>query len=132
MLIDQLPALTDPIDSDELPIERGTTSYKVTKANLLKANLKASDIVTTAGQNTYGTLAANAESGDYTIPISNPGYTPIAVTSIDVYGTGSKSVNVFRAGINSAKTGVYCRFANLSDSATGELRLSPRIIWIKS
>lgn len=95
-------------------------------------NMQASDIVFTGDQHTYGTLAANAESGDYTIPISNPGYTPLAVMRIDVYGTGSKSINVFRATVNSAKTGVYCRFANLSDTATGELRLAPRIMWIKS
>jgi hypothetical protein len=39
MLIDQLPALTNPVDSDELPIERGTTAYKITRKNLNKDNI---------------------------------------------------------------------------------------------
>lgn len=41
MLIDQLPTIPTVEDTDELPIEKGTTTYKVTKANLLASTISA-------------------------------------------------------------------------------------------
>lgn len=47
MLIDQLPTLSSTTDTDEIPIERGTTTYKTTLQKLLEsAAKKVGDIFT--------------------------------------------------------------------------------------
>lgn len=44
MIIDGLPALTTPTTGDEMPIERGTATYKVTLDNLSKAIVSLLDM----------------------------------------------------------------------------------------
>jgi hypothetical protein len=38
MLIDQLPTLASPIGTDEIPIERGTTTYKTPLSNVINTS----------------------------------------------------------------------------------------------
>lgn len=44
MIIDSLPILTDPTTGDEMPIERGQATYKVTLDNLSKAIVSQLDM----------------------------------------------------------------------------------------
>jgi len=44
MIIDSLPALATPTTGDEMPIERGTATYKVTLDNLSKAIISQLDM----------------------------------------------------------------------------------------
>lgn len=56
MIIDQLPLLGGDVDSnDEIPIERGTTSYKTTKAALVKSAADAAAAAQTAADNAQTT-----------------------------------------------------------------------------
>lgn len=69
MLIDQLPVLADPNGEEEIPIERGTSLYKIKLKNLptrppYKPVLKDDSMVNPVGRDDEGKL--------YIAPVSQP------------------------------------------------------------
>ena len=68
MLIDQLPVITTIDSADEMPIERGTSTYKITCNNLLKGKLdKDSGVVHETAASNIVSVASDCTitSADY-------------------------------------------------------------------
>lgn len=108
MLIDQLPALTDPVDSDEIPIERGTTSYKVTKANLLKGNILYFTDQAVSAMSSSGQLMRIPASGTNSL---------ITINTVVLECTFAKPANII-SDITWASYNGYITFTGTSSAAT--------------
>ena len=64
MLIDQLPEISDANDSDEMPIEQGTTTRKIKILNLLKGVVSKDGDTITGGLTILSYLAVQRSSGN--------------------------------------------------------------------
>ena len=93
MLIDQLPLRNSPEDTDELPIEAGTTTYKTTIAKLLSNVVrKAGDTMT----NTLTILGYNFTAKSGALEVGNPPNTDSNAVGVIMQDKNGKQVSSAR------------------------------------
>lgn len=101
MIIDDLPSISIANDSDEIAIEQGTATKKITKANLLKEiNSDVDDLETIVGDGQLSGFTATDLTGAANELKSNLTQNkPLHLTKTLTAGTGNQSFTV--SGITS-------------------------------
>lgn len=88
MIIDQLPLLGGDVQgTDEIPIERGTTTYKTTQAALIKEAIEKG--LPSGG--TAGQVLTKADSSDYSASWEDPSGGDVTADMIGIVITGNST-----------------------------------------